>query len=53
MEASDEARGSGGHMMTVIPSLDMVVVVTGTGGGDMADPDFVMHEYFIKAVTDE
>jgi CubicO group peptidase (beta-lactamase class C family) len=47
-----EARGSGGHMMSIIPSLDLVVVVTGVGGGDMPDPDFIIHEYIIKAVTD-
>jgi CubicO group peptidase (beta-lactamase class C family) len=47
-----EARGSGGHMLAVIPSLDLVVVVTGVGGGDLPDPDFVIHEYIIKAVTD-
>lgn len=48
-----EARGSGGHILSIIPSLDMVIVVTGVGGGDMPDPDFVIHEYIIKAVTDE
>jgi CubicO group peptidase (beta-lactamase class C family) len=48
-----EALGSGGHILSVIPSLDMVVVVNGVGGGDMPDPDFVIHEYIIKAVTDE
>jgi CubicO group peptidase (beta-lactamase class C family) len=48
-----EARGSGGHMLSIIPSLDMVVVVTGVEGGDLPDPDFVIHEYFIKAVRDK
>jgi CubicO group peptidase (beta-lactamase class C family) len=47
-----EARGSGGHILSVIPSLDLVVVVTGVGGGDLPDPDFVIHEYIIQAVTD-
>ncbi len=47
-----EARGSGGHMLSIIPCLDLVVVVMGVGGGDMPDPDFVIHEYIIKAVTD-
>jgi hypothetical protein len=31
----------------------MVVVVTGVGGGDLPEPDFVIHEYFIKAVRDK
>lgn len=48
-----EARGSGGHILSVIPSLDLVVVVTGVGGGDLPDPDFVIHEYILKAVTDK
>ena len=48
-----EARGSGGRIMSIIPSLDLVVVVMGIGGGDLPDPDFVIHEYIIKAVTDE
>jgi CubicO group peptidase (beta-lactamase class C family) len=48
-----EALGSGGQILSIVPSLDLVMVVTGTGGGDMADPDFVIHEYFIGAVTDK
>ena len=52
MEARDEARGSGGHIISIIPSLDMVVIVMGVGGEELADFDYVIHEYFIKAVTD-
>ena len=48
-----EARGSGGQILSIIPSLDMAILVTGVGGGDMPDPDFVIHEYFIDSVMDE
>ncbi len=48
-----EARGSGGQVLSVIPSLDLVVVVNGKNGGDLPDPDFVIHEYIIGAVMDE
>jgi CubicO group peptidase (beta-lactamase class C family) len=48
-----EARGSGGQVLAIIPSLDMTILVTGVGGGDMPDPDFVIHEYFIDSVMDE
>ena len=48
-----EARGSGGQILSVIPSLDMAILVTGVGGGDMPDPDFVIHEYFVGSVMDE
>lgn len=47
-----EGRGSGGHVLTIVPSLDLVVVVMGVGGGDLPDPDFVIHEYILKAVTE-
>lgn len=47
-----EARGSGGHMLTIVPSLDLVVVVMGVDGGDLPDPDYVIHEFIIKAVQD-
>ncbi len=39
--------------MTVPGELDLVVVVTGVGGFDLPDPDFIIHEYIIKAVTDQ
>ena len=48
-----EARGSGGQVLSVIPSLDLVIVVSGRDGGDLPDPDFVIHEYIIDAVVDE
>jgi CubicO group peptidase (beta-lactamase class C family) len=48
-----EARGSGGQVLAVVPSLDLVVVVSGKDGGDLPDPDFVIHEYIIDAIVDE
>jgi CubicO group peptidase (beta-lactamase class C family) len=50
-----EAIGYGGQSLYVIPSLDMVIVVTGNveGVGGAPDPASTIYEWIVKAVTDE
>jgi CubicO group peptidase (beta-lactamase class C family) len=51
-QPSFEAHGSRGQYLLVIPSLDMVVAVNGDVYED-ANPASIVHEWIIKAVTDE
>lgn len=52
-----EAIGYGGQSLYLVPSLDMVIVVTGNvSGGNQAgapDPNPIINEWIIKAVTDQ
>jgi CubicO group peptidase (beta-lactamase class C family) len=48
------AQGSGGQSIYIVPGLDLVVVVTGdrSGVGAPENPNPLINEYFVKAVTD-
>ncbi len=49
-----EAQGTGVQSIYVLPGLDLVVVVTGSGSGIGAseDPGPLIYEYFLKAFMD-
>jgi CubicO group peptidase (beta-lactamase class C family) len=50
---SFEAAGSGGQTIYVVPSLDLVIVVTSNADvGNPEDPGPIIYEWVMKAVTD-